>query len=101
MLHQVDDFALACTNKALADKIYNAIGQMLQLPNEDEPPFAKMGLINNFNGIDVLQADRYIKISYETYIDCLITTHGWKEDKRIKAISKTIALISTEALKQV
>ena len=44
---------------------------------------------------------RCIKISCETYIDRLITTHGWKEDKRIKAISKTIAPISTEALKQV
>ena len=101
MLRQVDDFALECTNQALADKIYDTIGQKLQLPNEDKPPFAKMGLINNFNGIDVLQTDRCIKISCMTYVDHLVTTHGWKEDKRIKAISKTKAPISTEALKQV
>ena len=54
MLRQVDNFALACTNQALADKIYDTIGQKLQLQNEDKPPFAKMGLINNLNGIDVL-----------------------------------------------
>ena len=40
-------------------------------------------------------------ISYATYIDQLITTHGWKEDKQIKTISKTIGPISTKALKQV
>ena len=86
MLCQVDNFALACTNQALADKIYDAIGQKLQLPNEDKPPFAKMGLINDFNGIDVLQTDAYIKISCATYIHCLVSTHGWKEDKRINRI---------------
>jgi len=101
LLHQVDDFALACTNKALANKIYDTIGKKLQLPNEDKPPFSKMGLINNFNGINVTQTDLYIKISCATYINRLVTTHGWKEDKRIKEISKTIALLNTEALKQV
>ena len=72
-------FALACTNQALADKIFHIISKKLQLPKEDKPPFAKMGLINDFNGIDVQQTDSYIKISCATYIDWLVTTHGWKE----------------------
>ena len=101
LLRQVDDFALACTNEALANSIYDTIGKKLQLPKEDKPPFSKMGLITDFNGIDVTQTDSYIKISCATYIDRLVTTHGWKEDKRIKEISKTIAPLSTEALKQV
>ena len=87
LLRQVDNFAPACTNKALANKIYDTIGKKLQLPNEDKPPFSKMGLIKDFNGINVIQADSYIKISCATYIDRLVTTHGWKEDKRIKEIS--------------
>ena len=60
-----------------------------------------MGLINHVNGINVLQTDSYIKISCAMYIDRLVTTHGWKEDKHIRTIAKTIAPISTEALKQV
>ena len=63
LLWQVDNFTLACTNQQLADRIYDTIGQQLQLPNEDKPLFAKMELINTFNRIDVLQTDSYIKIS--------------------------------------
>ena len=101
LLHHIDDFALACTNQELADRIYKIIGQKSLLPNEDKPPpFAKMGLINDFNGIDVLQTDLYIKISCATYINQLFTTHGWKEDKRVKMLLKTIAPISTKTLKQ-
>ena len=33
MLRQVDDFALACPNEALAQKIYGRIGKRLQLPS--------------------------------------------------------------------
>ena len=90
---------LACTNHSLEDNIFNIIGK--KLPKEDKPPFAKMGLIHDFNGINVLQTDSYIKISCATYIDQLVTTHGWKEDKQMKAASKTTSLISAEALKQV
>ena len=85
----------------MADRIYDIIRQKLQLPNEDKPPFAKIGLINNFNEIDISQTNSYIKISCATYIDWLVRTHGWKEDKGIKIISKTIAPITTKALKQV
>ena len=101
LLRQVDDFALACTNKDLADKIYDIIGTKLQLPKEDKPPFSKMGLIDDFNGIDVQQTDSYIKLSCGTYIDRLVTSHGWKEEKRIKNIAKTISPLNSEALKQV
>ena len=59
LLQQVDKFVLACTNQELADRIYDTIRHKLQLPNEDKPPFAKMGLINNFNEIDVSQSDLY------------------------------------------
>jgi len=101
LLRQVDDFSLACTNEALANRIYDIIGSKLQLPNEDKPPFAKMGLINDFNGIDVAQTDSHIEISCGSHIDRLATTHGWKEDRKLKADAKTIAPLNTEALKQV
>ena len=90
LLRQVDDFALACTNQQLADRIYDTIRQKLQLPNEDKPPFAKMGLINNFNGTDVLQTDSYIKIfCAKYYIESLVSTHGWKGRVPVLGHSKT------------
>ena len=60
-----------------------------------------MGLINDFNGIDIAQTNSYIKISCATYIDRLVTSHGWQEDRKLKCDAKTIAPLNTEALKQV
>ena len=58
LLRQVDDFVLACTNEDTADETHDVIGKKLQLPNEDKPLFAKLGLIADFNGIDVSQNRR-------------------------------------------
>ena len=55
LLHQTDDFAISCPTKETANKIYDIIGQKLQLPLEDEPLFEYFGLIKDFNGIDVHQ----------------------------------------------
>ena len=60
-----------------------------------------MGLIYDFNEIDVLQTDSYMKISCATYIHRLVTTHGWKEDSRTKSTSKANSPIRAELLKQV
>ena len=97
----MDDFALACTNQLIADKIFDIIGRKLQLPKEDKPPFAKLGLINDFNGIDVSQTSTYIQISCATYIERLMQTHGWTEDRKMKDISKSIAPLAIDAVRQV
>ena len=101
LLRQVDDFALACASKALADKTCDITGAELQLPKEDKPPFSKMGLTNDFNGTDIQQTDSHIKLSCRTCTDQLVTSHGWKEEKQIKDVSETIAPLNTKALKQV
>ena len=101
LLCQVDDFASACTNEAAADRTCNIIGKKLQLPNEDKSPFAKMGLTHDFNGIDASQTDAHTELSCATHVDWSVTSHGWKEDKQIKDIEKTMALLNTEALEQV
>ena len=69
LLRQVGDFALACTNKAIADKMCDIIGEKLQLPNEDERPFARMGLTHNFNGINASQTNAHIELSCATHVD--------------------------------
>ena len=62
LLCQADDFAPACTNEATAVKMHDITGKKLQLPNEDKPPFAKMGLMNDFNGIDASQTGAHIEL---------------------------------------
>ena len=79
LLRQVDDFALSCSHEAIARHIYDIIGRSLQLPSETSPPFKYLGLLTDFNGLDVHQYDDSIVLSCERYIDRLLTTHGWTE----------------------
>ena len=59
---QVDDFAIACTEECIANIIYDAIDDELQIP------IKRQGLLTLFNGLDVLQSRWFIKISMETYL---------------------------------
>lgn len=77
LLRQVDDFALAAPSEDIAKAVYDAIGQALQLPTETSAPFTHLGLIDDFNGVDVRQyADRTV-LSCANYIDRVLRTHGW------------------------
>ena len=98
LLRQVDDFALACTNESIADEIYDIIGNELKLPTEDKVPFTKMGLISDFNGIDVEQSKDFIEISCANYIDRIMTTHGWETDRRMQPSDKPVSPLPTEVL---
>jgi len=79
LLCQVDDFAVVCPKEDIAKHLYNQIGNALQLPSEDTPPFKYLGLINDFNGLDIAQHSDTIKLSCEKYIDRVLTTHGWSK----------------------
>jgi len=61
-LHQVDNFAVACPNEDLAKRLCAQIGKALQLPSKDMPPFKYLGLIKDFNGLDVVQYSDAIKL---------------------------------------
>jgi len=60
---------VACPNEDLAKHLCNQIGKALQLPSEDTPPFKYLGLIKDFNGLDVAQHSDAIKLSCEKYMD--------------------------------
>jgi len=77
LLRQVDDFAVACPNEAIVKRLYDQIGKALQLPSENTPPFKYLGLLNDFNGLDIVQHSDTIKLSCEKFIDRVLTTHGW------------------------
>jgi hypothetical protein len=101
MLRQVDDFALACKQEETAKAIYKHIGQKLRLPKEDKDPFSYLGLIHDFNGIDVKQTTDYIQISCSNYIDRIMTSHGWEKERNMQPSSKPTAPLSTETLSQI
>ena len=82
LLRQVDDFALACANEDIAKRFYSKLGSALQLPSESSPPFSYLGLLSDFNGVDVTQTSTTIKISCSKYIHHVLQTHGWSEPSR-------------------
>ena len=77
MLRQVDDFSIACENEWIAKEIYTIIGDKLKLHTETKTPFKYLGLIRDFNGVEVDQSRNYIDISCANYIRRILRTHGW------------------------
>ena len=59
LLRQVDDLMIQTDNKNIAKEIFKIIGVKLQLENEDEAPFAYLGLTADFNGVDIEQSNTH------------------------------------------
>ncbi len=60
---QVDDFAIAAPDKKRADILLDLLDDQLFIP------LKRQGLLDMFNGVDVVQTWDYIKIDCHTYID--------------------------------
>jgi hypothetical protein len=73
LLRQVDDFSVASTNPVYCEKIRQDIEARMQNPLHD------LGIIKLFNSINILQAHDFVKISCETYIDKIVSHHGWQD----------------------
>ncbi len=61
-LHQVDDFAIACTDESTANILLYLIDDELTIP------MRRMGLLDLYNGLDVIQTCDFIKLNCSTYI---------------------------------
>jgi hypothetical protein len=70
VLHQVYDFSIASTNPIHCKNTTQEIESRMQ------NPLNYLGVIKRFNGIDVLQARDFVKISCETYIDKIVSHHN-------------------------
>jgi len=77
LVRQVNNFALGCRQESNAKSVYAKIGAKLTLHNEAEVPFEYLGLVDSFDGCDVLQTRDYVKLSAESYIRQLLKAHGW------------------------
>jgi len=88
LVRQVDDFALDCHQESTAKSVHSNIGAKLTLHNEAAAPFEYLGLVDSFDGYDVLQTRDYIKLSAESYIRRLLKAHGWDNPSPCESSNK-------------
>ena len=65
-LRQVDDFALSSKSSTTINKV------LLEIENHLKQPLKRLGLLQNFNGIEINQTRNFIKISCSSYIKKLL-----------------------------
>jgi len=70
---QVDDFAAACPDAETANILFDMIDDELSIP------LKRQGLLEMFNGVDILQSKYFIKINVKTYLEkvCEKYLNGW------------------------
>ena len=57
-----------------------------------------MGVVKDYNGVDIKQTSHYIEISCENYIHCLSKTHGWVLADNKDSSAPVVAAASIETL---
>ncbi len=62
-MRQVDNFAISAPNQRTADILMDMLDEKLTMPIKQQ------GLLDMFNGVDVVQTKHYIKIDCHTYIN--------------------------------
>jgi hypothetical protein len=69
----VDDFAIAAPDEKTADILLDLLNNQLSIP------LKRQGLLDMFNGVDVVQTRDYTKIDCHTYIDkfCVKYLESW------------------------
>ena len=91
MLRQVDDFLLACRKEKTAKDIFHTIGVKMQFDTEREQnivPIEFLGVVNDYNGVEIKQTPYYIEMSCKNYIKRLLRSHSWEstEDKETSSL---------------
>ena len=80
LLRQVDDFMMACSNEATARKLTDTIGRKIWFKEEEKQndlPIEFLGLVTDYNGVDIKQTSRKIKMHAKAYLERFLQTHGW------------------------
>jgi hypothetical protein len=68
-LHQVDVFSIACSDKSTAKSLLELLDDELTIPMKH------MGLLDLYNGLDVIHMRDFIKINCSTYIEKILEKH--------------------------
>jgi hypothetical protein len=75
ILRQLDNFLISAKTRQIADEVCQQIQSKMTNKLND------LGVIKRFNGMDAAQTKHYIKISCHTYIDKIISHHGWANER--------------------
>ena len=81
LLRQVDDFAVAAPSEAIANKLFAILQTHLK------QPLKLLGVLSMFNGLNITQADKFIRVSCSTYITKILEGHNWQRPTRQSPIS--------------
>ncbi len=68
-LRQVDNFAIACSEESTSNSLLDLIDDELTIPVK------QIGLLNLYNGLNIIQTCDYIKITCYTYIEKILEKH--------------------------
>lgn len=68
-LRQVDDFAVAATNRSDAEALITAINERMRIEVKH------LGTIDRFNGLDIHQSRYFVKITCEKYLKKMVQGH--------------------------
>ncbi len=88
-LQQVDDFAIALMNSTLANTIIESINKNLRIQVKN------LGIIDRFNGIDIVQTQHYVKLSCEKYLRKMLKMHHWHGENSTSNLPLPMAADST------
>jgi Reverse transcriptase (RNA-dependent DNA polymerase) len=91
---QVDDLAIGCADTDAVKDLVRVICADDGIDLRDE------GVLDSFNGVDVQQRDRYIKITCESYIDKLLAHYGWSSSGSRDTDEKPIEPLAASTTQQ-
>jgi hypothetical protein len=84
----VDDLAIGCRNVKSIGKLVAVICAEDKIDLRDE------GVLNSFNGVDIIQSRHYIQVTCESYIDRFLEHYGWSSPGNRESSERPIEPIS-------
>jgi hypothetical protein len=92
--HLVDDLAIGCVD---TDAVKDVVCTICA---EDGIDLRGEGILDSFNGVNVEQSDRYIKITCELYINKLLLHYGWSSSGLRETDEKPIEPLAASSTQQ-
>ena len=86
LCYQVDNFLLGCKNEQSVQNLFNDIAKKIQFPSEIEQgivPFKFLGIVKDYNRVDITQTSDYLEMSCKNYIARLLKSHGWDRASKL------------------
>ena len=92
---QLDDLASGCV-------VIGAVQDLVRvICSEDGIDLRDEGIWKSFNGVDIKQErDRYIKITYKSYIDKLLAHYGWSSSESRETDERPIKPLAASTTQQ-